>query len=104
MIPAQQRLETRDGAVLQPDDRLEEDLHLVALESAAQIGLQRQAVVAVVAHGRTEDLDAVAAVPLGVRHRDLGVLQHLLALRIRLRIVEGNADGGRQRRSRDPHR
>ena len=44
MVPAQQRLEARDGAILQPDDRLEIDLDLVALDGAAQVGLERQPV------------------------------------------------------------
>ena len=41
MVPAQQRLEAGDGAVLQPHDRLEEDLDLAAVERPAQIGLER---------------------------------------------------------------
>ncbi len=42
MVPAQQRLEAGDGAVFEPDDRLEIDLHLAAIERAAQIGLKRR--------------------------------------------------------------
>ena len=36
MIPAQQRLETRDGAVLEPHDRLEIDFDLAAVERAGR--------------------------------------------------------------------
>ena len=52
MIPAQHRLEARDGAVLQAHDRLEQHLHLVAVERLAQVGLHRETVAAVGAHGR----------------------------------------------------
>ena len=38
MIPAHQRLEAGDRAVLEPHDRLVEDRDLLALERAAQIG------------------------------------------------------------------
>ena len=94
MVPAQHRLEARDGAVLEPHDRLEQHLDLAAVERPAQIALQRDAVAAVGAHGRPEHLDAVAALALGVHHGDLGVLQHLVAARGDLRIVEGEADRG----------
>ena len=86
MIPARQRLEAGDGAILQPHDRLVEHLDLLALDGAAQFGFQRQAVGLARAHRRLEDLDAVAADALGVIHRQLGVLEHLLgAVRLRSR-------------------
>ena len=94
MIPAQHRLEARDGAVLEAHDRLEQHLHLVAVERLAQVGFHREMVAAVGAHGRAEHLDPVAALALGMGHGDLGVAQHLLAPRGDLRIVEGEADGG----------
>ena len=56
------------------------DLDLAALERAAQVALEREAVAALGAHRRPEHLDAVAAEALGMGHGDLGVLQHLLAL------------------------
>ena len=40
MIPARQRLEARDRAVLEVHDRLIKDGDLVALDGAAQFGLQ----------------------------------------------------------------
>ena len=42
MVPARQRLEAGDGAVLEPHDRLIEDRDLVALERAPQLGFQRR--------------------------------------------------------------
>ncbi len=44
MIPAQQCLEARDGAVLEPDDRLEIDLDFTAVERAAQVRGEAEAV------------------------------------------------------------
>ena len=90
MIPARQRLEAGDRAVLQPHDRLIEDRDLVALERAAQFGFERQAVGLARAHRRLEHLDAVAADALGVIHRKLGVLEHLLGA-VRLAVGERDA-------------
>ena len=94
MIPAQHRLEAGDGPVLQAHDRLEQHLHLVAVDRMAKVGFHREMVAAVGAHGRAEHLDPVAAVAARMGHGDLGVAQHLLAPRGDLRIVEGDADGG----------
>ena len=77
MIPARQRLEAGDRAILQAHDRLVEDGDLLALERAAQLGFQRQPVGLARPHRRLEQLDAVAADALGVIHRKLGVLEHL---------------------------
>ena len=95
MVPARQRLEAGDRAVLQPHDRLVEDGDLVALERAAQLGFERQAVGLARAHRRLEHLDAVAADALGVIHRELGVLEHLLGA-VRLAVAERQADRGGQ--------
>ena len=100
VVPAQQRLEARDGPVLQPHDRLERDPHLAAIERAAEVALQHQAIAALVAHGGAEDLRPVAAQALGLDHRDLGVLEHLLALQVAARFVEGDADGDGEEDSR----
>ena len=100
MLPAQQRLEAGDGAILEPHDGLEEQLDFVAVQRAAQFAFQRLAVGALRAHGGPENLDAAAAVALGVAHGDLGVLEHVLALGMPLRIEQGDAD--RNARARFP--
>ena len=87
------RLEARDRAVLEPDDRLVQDGDLLALDRAAQVGLERQAVGLARAHRRLEHLDAVAADALGVIHRELGVLEHLLVA-VRLAVGQRDADRG----------
>ena len=78
MIPAQQRLEAGDAAVLQPHDRLVGEREFLALDGAAQVGFELQPVGADGAEGRAERLDAVAAEALGLVHGKLGVLDHVL--------------------------
>ena len=96
MIPAHQRLETGDGTVLEPDDRLVHHLDFIALDRLAQVALQRQPVVAVGAHRRDEDLDAVAALPLGVGHGELGILQRVVLAGDGRWIEQREPDRGRQ--------
>src|ERR1700686_4395751 len=91
MVPARQGLESRDRAVLEPDDRLVQDGDFLALDRAAQVRLEGQAVGLARAHRRLEDLDAVAADALGVIHRELGVLEDLFVA-VRLAIGERDAD------------
>src|SRR5262245_27820635 len=91
MVPARQRFEARDRTVLETDDRLIEDRDLLALKRAAQFGFERQAVGLARAHRRLEQLDAVASDALGVIHRELGILQHLVAA-VRLAIAEREPD------------
>ena len=93
MIPARQRLETGNGAILQPHDRLVEHLDLLALDGAAQFRFHGQPVGLARAHGRLEDFDAVAADPLGVIHGELGVLEHFLGV-ARLVFGERQPDRG----------
>src|SRR5690348_18315768 len=78
MVPPCQRLEAGDRAVLEPNDRLIEDRDLLAFERAAQFGFERQAIGLARAHGRLENIDAVAANAFGVIHREFGVLENLL--------------------------
>ena len=66
---------------------------LLALERAAQFRFQRQPVGLARAHRRLEHLDAVAADALGVIHRELGVLEHLLGA-VRLAVAEREPDRG----------
>ncbi len=91
MVPANHRLEPGDGLVVETDDRLVEDLDLLAAEGAAEIGFERREVGAVLAQRRPEGLDAVSAEALGMIHADLGVLDHLLGLDL-LAVVHGDAD------------
>ncbi len=93
MVPARQRLEAGDRAVFEPHDRLVQQADLLALDGAAQFGLQREAVGFPGAHRRLVDVDAVAADALGVIHRKLGVLDDLLG-QLGLRIGQRQADRG----------
>ena len=93
MIPARQRLEAGDRAVFQPHDRLVQDGDFLALDGAAQFAFQGQPVALARAHRRLVDVDAVAADPLGVIHRQLGVLDDLVG-QLGLRIGQRQADRG----------
>ncbi len=92
MLPAKNRVEAGDGAVFKPHHGLEEEFDFVAFQRSAQFAFQRLAVGALRAHGRPKNLDAAAAVALGVAHGDLGVLEHVIALGMPLRIEQGDAD------------
>ena len=91
MVPARQRLEAGDRAIVEPHDRLIEDRDLLALERPPQIGFDRQPVGFARPHRRLEHLDAVAAVALGVIHGEFGVLEPLLGA-LRLGVAERHAD------------
>jgi hypothetical protein len=95
MVPAEQRLEAGDAAVLQPHDRLVGEREFLALDGAAQVRFELQAVGADGAEGRAERLDAVAAETLGLVHRQFGVLDHVLGGRLR-RCPGDQADRGGQ--------
>ena len=95
MVPARQRLEARDRAILQPHDRLVEDGDLLALQRPAQLRFERQPIGLARAHRRLEQLDAVAADALGVIHRKLGILEHLFGA-VRLAVAERKPDRGGQ--------
>ena len=94
VLPAQQRLEAGDGAVLEPHDRLVGERELLALDRAAKVGFELQPVGADRAEGRPERLDAVAAEALGLVHGELGVLDHVLGGRLRRRPGDEADRGG----------
>ena len=72
-LPAHQRLQPADARRRQLHDRLIEDRELVALDRAAQLGLERQALQRGGVHVRVEQLVAAAARGLGAIHRDVRV-------------------------------
>ena len=74
MVPAQQRLDAGDLAGRHIDLRLIVQRELVALQRAAQRGLQRQALDRLRLDLLGEEAEAVLAVFLGEVHRHVGVL------------------------------
>jgi hypothetical protein len=50
VVPSHEGLETGDGPVLEPHDRLEQDLELLSLQGAPQVRLERHPIGAVAAH------------------------------------------------------
>ncbi len=95
MLPAHQRLESRQLLGGQVDDRLVEHADLVLGERLAQIALQRDAVVAVGAHIGPEDLDSVGAAALGAVHGNLGLLVEIEMTGL-APVVDGDAERARQ--------
>ena len=88
MGPACQRLEPRDLARLQIDQRLVEQLQLVLVERAAKLGLDREAPAR---RARFPGLiDLRLARRLGLLDRELGVAEQLF--RILTRLHQCNAD------------
>ena len=75
VVPADQRLDAADLAAVEHHDRLVVDHELACDHSALELGLERQALGHGGPHRRLEDLEAGAAVALGVEHRHLGVAQ-----------------------------
>ncbi len=96
VVPARQRLEAGDGAVLKPHDRLIEDRYLFALERPPQIGFDRQPIRFARPHRRLEHFDPIATHALGVIHGELGVLQSFLGA-LRLGIAECQSDRAGQK-------
>src|SRR5438477_13199950 len=94
MIPAHERFEASDRAILKPDDGLIEKRDLPALNGAPQLRFERNAVGFARAHRRLEYLDAVAADALGVVHGKFGILKKLvLALGLMVDEREPNRRG-----------
>ena len=78
MAPAHQRLERRDAAGRERDDRLVvRPSNSRSLDGAAQVGLDLQPRDRAVAHRRVEELAARVAARLGAVERDGGVAQDL---------------------------
>ena len=98
MIPAQQGLETGDGAVLEPDDRLETEFasRRDRARGADRASSVRRSERAVRIAGRKTSM-RLPPMRFAVAHRDLGIVQHVLAFGVQLRIEKRKADRGGQR-------
>ena len=73
VAPAHERLDGDDAAQVEVDERLVEELELVALERVPQVLLELEALHHALAHVAVEELEARAAVVLGAVHGDVGV-------------------------------
>ena len=97
MTPADERLESGDGAILEPHDGSVENRDLAALERTPHIVAQRLPVGAMEAHVGGENLHPIAASPFGVGERELSVGEKIAAFVVQLRIVMRRADRHRKR-------
>ena len=91
VIPADQRLESRQLLGREVDDRLIKHAQLVLLEGFPQIALDRHPVVADAAHLWPENLDPVDAAAFGPVHRDFGFLQEIVRVFL-VAVVDRDAD------------
>ena len=77
MLPAHQRFETGDPAVIQREDRLVVDAQLVAFDGAVQVALEVQVFGGQVAHARFEHRVASASAGLGAIQGDVRLAQQV---------------------------
>src|SRR6266508_275457 len=92
VLPAHQRLQAGDPPAGKVNDRLLAKAELVAVQGAAQIGLQLGAVDDSGAHARVEDPKARSAVGLGLVHGHVGVTDQVE--RLGARPGDDDADAG----------
>ena len=78
MLPARERLERLDLAVLERDDRLVVDDDLVALERAPQLERELLPLAEALVEPRLVDRVMAALAALRDVHRDVGVAEELL--------------------------
>ena len=96
MLPAQQRLEAAQPLARQRDDRLIVQTEFLALDRAAQIGLDQQPLLGGRQHRDVEDLAARLAEIFGAIHRRVGVAHHVLRPVV-ARVGHHDADARRHR-------
>ena len=109
MTPAHERLEVIRAFVVEIDDRLVVHLELLAFHRRAELGLQPETGHHPGVHRGVEHGTRTAAARLGVVHRDVGIAQHVLGVRMGA-AADRDADAGRHRdlvpveldRRRDP--
>ena len=89
MLPADERLEPDDPAVVEVDDRLVVAAQLAAHERGSQVVLEVDPLEHRRAHRRLEQQQPVGRVLLGADHRDLRLAEQLLG-RHAVRVPDGD--------------
>jgi hypothetical protein len=97
VVPAQQRLHAGDAAVLEAHDGLVVELQLAGRDRALEVRAQFEAGEHALVHLGFEQAVAALAVALGDVHRGVGVADHLVGARVRLRVEHGDAEAAPQR-------
>ena len=87
VVPAQERLDAADAAVVERDQRLVDEVQLAVVERVAQAALELETLHRTLAHRVVEDLAARLAHLLGAVHRRVGVAQQ----RVRI-MLAGSAE------------
>src|SRR5690606_31383453 len=93
VVPAHQRLGVEDAAAVQVNLRLVDQVELVVVQRAPQLGLRLQALLLLRRQLGGERLPAVAGAALAGVHRHVGALDQLLG-RGAVRMRVGDADTG----------
>ena len=83
------------GAIVQPDNRLVDDIDGLFFQRNFQVINQHDAVIAAGSERRTEGFDPVAAKPFGMQRRQFSIAHQEFGLGLVLG-PGGNADGRRQ--------
>ncbi len=95
VVPVDEGFHAHQALVGNAHDRLVEHADLAALDGMLEVRAHHSAFVALGAHFRLEQLDAVRARALGAVHRALGFAQKLLGGRL-LAVIHRDADAARQ--------
>ena len=93
MVPADQRLEARDLAAFDLDQRLVMQLELFGEQRLAQIEFELAPLLHLRVHFRLEEMEGAAAVGLGAIERHVGIAQQLIGL-VAVGRRHGDADRG----------
>jgi hypothetical protein len=96
MVPAHQRLEAGDAVGLDVDDGLVEEVEFALDDGQAHLAQQLDALLDLGPHGRLEHDAAIAAPELGLIERDVGVLEQVQRVGVRVGM-ERRAQAGADR-------
>ena len=91
MLPAHQRFKAGKFACRQINDRLIKNFELALIERFAQIAFNLDTIIAIPAHGRFKDFNAVCAAAFGTIHRQLGFFQQVVVAQFWV-VPDRNAD------------
>src|SRR4029079_135221 len=83
VLPSHESLEPGEFLRRQIDDGLIENFDLALFERLAQIVFNLNAAIAIAAHARLENLDAIRTALFSAIHRQLGFLEQLVVSRLR---------------------
>src|SRR5205814_3034932 len=93
--PRGQSLDTGDGSALEGNDRLVEDLELLALDCPSELALEREPANSPCTHLFVEELEAVPTALLGPMEGRVCVAQHGIGRRLAVAAGQHDPDADR---------